>query len=131
MSKLNSKALGPLRQKVRKYNKDFDAELNSYRDGPDPLGYSSGAAEDYEDIVRKYDVFLKTLICLLSTFCRKMQHHCLLKNLQQKRKQKRRLWARDPTNLKVKPNGKVNPRQVLNRISTLKGNKWKNLENSS
>lgn len=49
MSKANSKSLTSLRQKVRKYIKDFDVEVNTYREGPDPVGYSSGAAEDDDD----------------------------------------------------------------------------------
>lgn len=53
MSKANSKSLASLRQKLRKYIKDFEAEVNAYREGPDPVGYSSGAAEDDdEEIVR-------------------------------------------------------------------------------
>ncbi|KAI3415617.1 hypothetical protein GPALN_005215 [Globodera pallida] len=49
MSKANSKALAALRQKLKKYSKDFEDDLNTYRAEPDPLGYSSGAAEDDED----------------------------------------------------------------------------------
>lgn len=51
MSKVNAKSLASLRQKIRKYNKDFEADLNAYREGPDPVGYSSGAAEDDEEEV--------------------------------------------------------------------------------
>lgn len=49
MSKSNSKSLTSLRQKVRKYIKDFETEVHTYREGPDPLGYSSGAAEDDDE----------------------------------------------------------------------------------
>lgn len=38
-----------LRQKLRKYNKDFETELQKYREGPDPVGYSSGEAEADEE----------------------------------------------------------------------------------
>lgn len=51
MSKVNAKSLASLRQKIRKYNKDFEGEITTYKQGPDPLGYSSGAAEDDEDEV--------------------------------------------------------------------------------
>jgi hypothetical protein len=46
MSKINAKSLATLRQKVRKYNFGFETEINAYREGPDPVGYSSGAAEE-------------------------------------------------------------------------------------
>ncbi|KAL3091723.1 hypothetical protein niasHT_024305 [Heterodera trifolii] len=49
MSKANSKALASLRQKLKKYSKDFEEDLGTYRTEPDPMGYSSGAAEDDED----------------------------------------------------------------------------------
>ncbi|KAL7074531.1 hypothetical protein ACQ4LE_006341 [Meloidogyne hapla] len=49
MSKQNAKALATFRQKIKKYNKEFDEHLNSYREGPDPLGYSSGAVESNEE----------------------------------------------------------------------------------
>lgn len=35
MSKNNSKSLATLRQKLRKYNKDFEADIVSYRENPD------------------------------------------------------------------------------------------------
>lgn len=54
MSKANSKSLTSLRQKVRKYIKDFEAEVNTYKEGPDPVGYSSGAAEDDDEELVKY-----------------------------------------------------------------------------
>jgi len=50
MSKINAKSLASIRQKIRKYNREFDNELNAYRDGPDPVGYSSGAAEFDDEI---------------------------------------------------------------------------------
>lgn len=49
MSKANSKALATLRQKLKKYNKEFEERLIEYREGPDPQGYSSGAAEDNDE----------------------------------------------------------------------------------
>ena len=49
MSKQNSKALATLRQKLKKYNKEFEDQLVAYRGGPDPIGYSSGAAEDDDE----------------------------------------------------------------------------------
>jgi translation initiation factor 3 subunit C len=41
--------LSILRQKVRKYNKDFETEIKKYQEEPDPLGYSSGALEDDDE----------------------------------------------------------------------------------
>lgn len=38
-----------LRQKLRKYNKDFETELEKYRADPDPLGYVSDVAGDDEE----------------------------------------------------------------------------------
>lgn len=35
MSKNNSKSLTSLRQKLRKYNKDFEEELKVFRENPD------------------------------------------------------------------------------------------------
>ncbi|VDK44270.1 unnamed protein product [Anisakis simplex] len=49
MSKANSKGLTTLRQKIRKYNKDMEAEVSSYREEPDPIGYSSADGEADED----------------------------------------------------------------------------------
>ena len=49
MSKQNSNALAKLRQNLKKYNKDFEEQLAAYKEGPDPFGYSSGAAEDNEE----------------------------------------------------------------------------------
>ncbi|KAI6178388.1 Eukaryotic translation initiation factor 3 subunit C [Aphelenchoides besseyi] len=49
MSKSNAKGLATLRQKIRKYNKEFESEISAYREGPDPVGYSSGGGEDDED----------------------------------------------------------------------------------
>ena len=42
MSKNNSKSLGTLRQKLRKYIKDFDQDLKKFRESPD-------AADDEDD----------------------------------------------------------------------------------
>ncbi|MCP9265110.1 Eukaryotic translation initiation factor 3 subunit 8 [Dirofilaria immitis] len=49
MSKANSKGLTALRQKIRKYNKDMEMEVNAYRAEPDPVGYSSADNQDEED----------------------------------------------------------------------------------
>jgi translation initiation factor 3 subunit C len=38
-----------LRQKVRKYNKDFENEIKKYQEEPDPVGYSSSAAEEDDE----------------------------------------------------------------------------------
>lgn len=52
MSKANSKALTTLRQKLKKYAKEFEEEIDVYKKEPDPLGYSSGAAEaDDEEVL--------------------------------------------------------------------------------
>jgi len=47
MSKINSKSLATLRQKLRKYNKDFDEELAKFRDNPSLLD------EDDDDLADK------------------------------------------------------------------------------
>lgn len=73
MSKANSKSLTTLRQKVRKYNKDFDAEISGYREGPDPPGYSSGAAEE-EDEEKVVILFLK--LFSLGNGSAKSSSHC-------------------------------------------------------
>ena len=44
-----------MRQKLKKYCKDFEEQMTAYREGPDPLGYSSGAAEDNEDDEEEVD----------------------------------------------------------------------------
>lgn len=49
MSKVNSKGLTALRQKLRKYNKDFELDIDEYRKEPDPIGYSSGEAAPDDD----------------------------------------------------------------------------------
>lgn len=77
MSKANSKSLTTLRQKVRKYNKDYESEIGSYREGPDPVGYSSGAAEeDDEDQVWNFSqklilLFLTKLFLIKKKLCQK------------------------------------------------------------
>jgi translation initiation factor 3 subunit C len=53
MSKANSKGLTALRQKLRKYNKDFESDIADYRKDSDPVGYSSA-----EDAVVDNDVVL-------------------------------------------------------------------------
>lgn len=42
-----------MRQKLHKHNKDFETEIQKYREDPDPVGYSSGEADD--DEIRIYD----------------------------------------------------------------------------
>lgn len=51
MSKANSKGLTTLRQKLRKYNKDFENEIGAYRGDPDPIGYSSAEEAGVENDV--------------------------------------------------------------------------------
>ncbi|CAD5207154.1 unnamed protein product [Bursaphelenchus okinawaensis] len=51
MSKLNAKSFSALRQKIRKYNKDFETDISAYREGPDPIGYSSGAASEEDELI--------------------------------------------------------------------------------
>ncbi|KAF7634106.1 Eukaryotic translation initiation factor 3 subunit C [Meloidogyne graminicola] len=49
MSKQNAKALATFRQKIKKYNKEFEDHLIPYREEPDPVGYSSGAVESNDE----------------------------------------------------------------------------------
>lgn len=49
MSKINSKCLATLRQKLRKYNKDFEEELLKYRDNPELLD------DDDDDLEEKQE----------------------------------------------------------------------------
>ncbi|KAI1702155.1 eukaryotic translation initiation factor 3 subunit C [Ditylenchus destructor] len=53
MSKANAKSLTTMRQKVRKYNKDFESEILAYREAADPVGYSSGAAEEDDEEIEQ------------------------------------------------------------------------------
>jgi|UniRef100_A0A914Q7M2 translation initiation factor 3 subunit C len=46
LSKVNAKSLSAIRQKIRKYNRDFDTEISAYREGPDPVGYVSDEEKD-------------------------------------------------------------------------------------
>ncbi|XP_078681381.1 eukaryotic translation initiation factor 3 subunit C-like [Branchiostoma floridae x Branchiostoma belcheri] len=48
LNKVNSKALTTMRQKLRKYNRDFEADIASYRENPD-AGEEQEAAEDDRD----------------------------------------------------------------------------------
>lgn len=41
--------ISSFRQKIKKYNRDFEAEINGYRAGPDPVGYTSGEQEDEDE----------------------------------------------------------------------------------
>lgn len=51
MNKNNSKSLTTLRQKLRKYNKDFEQELNDYKENPDDFDVEkeSDVEEDSDD----------------------------------------------------------------------------------
>lgn len=55
MSKTNSKGLTTLRQKIRKYTKEMEAEVNAYRAEPDPVGYSSADEEGEEEEQEEQD----------------------------------------------------------------------------
>lgn len=48
MSKNNQKSLNTLRQKVRKYCREFEKDVAAYREGPDPVGYTSDEGEKEE-----------------------------------------------------------------------------------
>ncbi|CAH1233219.1 EIF3C [Branchiostoma lanceolatum] len=48
LNKVNSKALTTMRQKLRKYNRDFEAKIASYRENPD-VGDEQEAPEDDRD----------------------------------------------------------------------------------
>ncbi|XP_059386392.1 eukaryotic translation initiation factor 3 subunit C isoform X1 [Carassius carassius] len=62
MNKNNAKALSTLRQKIRKYNKDFETEIASYKENPeqsaeeeekDDIGSASSSESDDEDVTAK------------------------------------------------------------------------------
>ncbi|VDN51587.1 unnamed protein product [Dracunculus medinensis] len=61
MSKANSKGLTTLRQKIRKYNKDMEAEVSAYRAEPDPVGYSSADGEVDEDEQEEQEIEEETV----------------------------------------------------------------------
>ena len=46
LSKINGRFLGTLRQKIRKYNKDFAAEIKEYRENP----WESGPEAEADDV---------------------------------------------------------------------------------
>ncbi|VDM59025.1 unnamed protein product [Angiostrongylus costaricensis] len=48
LSKINLKALTNLRQKVRKYVKEFEQKISDYRESPDPVGYETPEEKDGE-----------------------------------------------------------------------------------
>ncbi|RCN48509.1 PCI domain protein [Ancylostoma caninum] len=48
LSKVNLKALTNLRQRVRKYVKEFEQKLAEYRESPDPAGYETPEEEEEE-----------------------------------------------------------------------------------
>uniref|UniRef100_A0AC34G6Q6 Eukaryotic translation initiation factor 3 subunit C N-terminal domain-containing protein n=1 Tax=Panagrolaimus sp. ES5 TaxID=591445 RepID=A0AC34G6Q6_9BILA len=41
LSKIYAKSLSAIRQKIHKYNRDFDTEISAFREGPDPVVYVS------------------------------------------------------------------------------------------
>ncbi|KAK5967664.1 Eukaryotic translation initiation factor 3 subunit C [Trichostrongylus colubriformis] len=49
LSKVNLKALTNLRQKVRKYVKEFEQKIAEYRESPDPAGYETPEEEEEAD----------------------------------------------------------------------------------
>ena len=46
MNKVNAKSLATLRQKLKKYNRDFEEEIVKYRENPDE---GEGEEEEEED----------------------------------------------------------------------------------
>lgn len=54
MSKNNSKSLTSLRQKLRKFNKDFEEDLIKFRESPDQ-------GDDEEEAKRKYTKYFKLI----------------------------------------------------------------------
>lgn len=59
MSKNNSKSLATLRQKLRKYNKDFEAEIENYRKNPDDDEKDEDDEEQESDYEDKASDFIK------------------------------------------------------------------------
>lgn len=59
MSKNNSKSLATLRQKLRKYNKDFDTELANYRENPEVEEEKDEQEESESDDDDEAEDFLK------------------------------------------------------------------------
>lgn len=59
MSKNNSKSLATLRQKLRKYNKDFEAEIENYRKNPDDDEKDEDDEEQESDYEDKPSDFMK------------------------------------------------------------------------
>ncbi|XP_013778391.1 eukaryotic translation initiation factor 3 subunit C-like [Limulus polyphemus] len=59
MSKNNSKSLATLRQKLRKYNKDFDTELATYRENPEVEEEKDEQEESESDDDDEAEDFLK------------------------------------------------------------------------
>lgn len=49
LSKINLKALTNLRQKVRKYVKEFEQKITEYRESPDPIGYETPEEKEEGD----------------------------------------------------------------------------------
>lgn len=49
LSKLNAKALASLRQKLKKYNRDFEEKINEYREDPSKFEEAEEEVEEVED----------------------------------------------------------------------------------
>lgn len=72
LSKVNLKALTNLRQRVRKYVKEFEQKIAEYRESPDPAGYETPEEEEedvrwcsfYVTIIFFYDVGMKEKQCI-------------------------------------------------------------------
>ncbi|XP_067137495.1 eukaryotic translation initiation factor 3 subunit C isoform X2 [Centruroides vittatus] len=64
MSKNNSKSLATLRQKLRKYNKDFESEIANYRENPDVEDEEKDEEEDMgsDDEIQDEDFIKKPII---------------------------------------------------------------------
>ena len=55
---MNLKALTNLRQKVRKYVKEFEEKIAEYRESPDPPGYETPEEEDEVDFLSALTIFV-------------------------------------------------------------------------
>uniref|UniRef100_A0A8C3P4A9 Eukaryotic translation initiation factor 3 subunit C n=1 Tax=Chrysemys picta bellii TaxID=8478 RepID=A0A8C3P4A9_CHRPI len=59
MNKNNAKALSTLRQKIRKYNRDYESQISSYRQVPGGAGGSSSSEDDDDGEGMSAAAFLK------------------------------------------------------------------------
>ena len=50
LSKNNAKSLGTLRQKFKKYTRDFEDDISSYRENPDGMDSEAEDDDDLENI---------------------------------------------------------------------------------